>query len=203
VSLQDFEDVALQTGEIAKANATWIWTGLQKGIYLTVAAQNGEKLSSDGIQALWTTLLAHRDPNHQLFIGNFARVPIIVNAAMTVDPRYSASDVESAAFDALVQALSFDQLAFGQAIHLSAIYGVLQNVDGVTAVDITDLNLKSQDPVFRKAHGADNRKPQPHLFMLGARPGSGSGDTVLPAELAWVDVPTIDLLLRTTGGSGS
>ena len=202
VSLEDFEDVALETGEIAKANATWIWTGLQKAIYLTVSAQNGEKLSPDGIQALWNTLLTHRDPNHQLFIGNFARVPITLTANLMVDPRYSAPVVQAAAFSALVEALSFDQLMFAEAIHLSAIYGVLQSVDGVTAVDITDLNLKSQDPGFRKAHGADSRKPQPHLFMLGARPGSGAGGSVLPAELAWVDVPTLDLVL-TTGGSGS
>ena len=122
---------------------------------------------------------------------------------MTVDPRYVAGAVQTAAFTALVTALSFDTLQFGQAITLSYVYGVLQNVPGVVAVDIADLNFKSRDTVFRQAHGADNRKPQPHLFILGARPGVGPGATVLPAELARVDVPSQDLVLTTTGGSGA
>jgi hypothetical protein len=203
VSLQDFEDVALATGEIAKANATWVWSGLHKTIFLTVAAQNDDKLSPDGIHKLWAALLAHRDPNHQLLIDNFVRVPIIVTATLTANARYSAAAVQVTAFNALLAALSFDQLQLAQPIYLSSMYGVLQSVPGVTAVDITDLNFKSQDPAFRKAHGADDRKPQPHLFMLGARPGTAPGVTVLPAELAWVDVPAQDLVLTVTGGSGA
>jgi hypothetical protein len=202
VSLEDFVDVALATNEIAKANATWVWTGLQKTIFLTVAAQGGELLSPDGIQQLWNALLSHRDPNHPLRIDNFVRVPIIVNATLTTDPRYDPAAVRSSAFDALAAALSFDQLQLGQAIHLSVVYGVLQGVPGVVAVDINDLNFKSQDPAFRKAHHADGRKPQPHLFLLGARPGNSPGAPALPAELAWVDVPSQDLVLSLSGPSG-
>jgi hypothetical protein len=203
VSLQDFEDVAEATGEIAKASATWVWTGLQKTIFLTVAAQAGAKLSPDGLSQLWSVLLSHRDPNHPLRIANFVRVPIIVTASLIVDPRYNATAVQAAAFSALASALSFDQLQLGQAISLSSIYGVIQGVPGVIAVDITNLNFKSQDPTFRTAHGADNRQPQPTLFILGARPGTGPGITVLPAELAWVDIPTQDLVLTVTGTSGN
>jgi hypothetical protein len=131
------------------------------------------------------------------------RVPIIVTASLIVDPRYNATAVQAAAFSALASALSFDQLQLGQAIYLSSIYGVIQGVPGVIAVDITNLNFKSQDPTFRAAHGADSRQPQPTLFILGARPGTGPGITVLPAELAWVDIPTQDLVLTVTGTSGN
>jgi predicted phage baseplate assembly protein len=203
VSLEDFEDVALASGEIAKASATWVWTGLQKMIFLTVAAQKGARLSPDGLRQLWTALQPHRDPDHPLRIDNFVRVPILVAAALTTDPRYDAAAVRAAAFSALAASLSFDQLRLGQAIPLSAIYGVLQGVPGVVAVDVTDLNFKSQDPTFRQAHGADNRRPQPHLFILGARPGTTPGLTVLPAELAWVDIPSQDLVLTVTGTAGA
>jgi hypothetical protein len=203
VSLEDFEDIALATGEIAKASASWVWTGLQKTIFLTVAAQAGAKLSPDGLRKLWAALLPHRDPNHPLKIDNFIRVPIRVAATLMADPRYDASAVQSAAFGALSAALSFDQLQLGQAIHLSSIYKALQNVPGVVAVDVTDLNFKSQDATFRKAHGADNRQPQPNLFILGARPGTGPGLAMLPAELAWVDVPAQDLVLSVSGLSGA
>jgi hypothetical protein len=203
VSLEDFEDVALATGEIAKASATWVWTGLQKAVFLTVAAQAGGTLSPDGIRQLKAALLAHRDPNHRLLVDNFMRVPIIVAASLTVDPRYDGAAVRKSAFDALAASLSFDRMQLGQSIHLSGVYAVLQGVPGVTAADITDLNFKSRDPTFRKAHGADDRRPQPHLFVLGARPGTTPGVTVLPAELAWVDVPSQDLVLSVIGHAGA
>ena len=200
VSLLDFQDVALATGAVAKASATWVWNGFQKAIFLTVAAQQGGKLSAESIHQLWQTLLGERDPNHSLLIDNYVRVPIIVNAAITVDPRYSNTSVQQAALAALLSALSFDQLQFAQPIYLSHIYAVLQDVDGVVAVNIADLNFKNQDPLFRKAHGADASKPQAHLFMLPARPGTAPG-TVLPAELAWIEIASQDIIVNASGGS--
>ena len=58
------------------------------------------------------------------------------------------------------------------------------------AVDVNTLDLKSTDSAFRIAHGLDDTLPQPQarLLMFPARP-AGSAGTVLPAELAWVEVP--------------
>lgn len=140
-----------------------------------------------------------RDPNHPLLIDNYVRVPIIVNAAITVDPRYSNASVQQAALAALLFALSFDELQFAQPIYLSHIYAALQDVDGVVSVNIADLNFKNQDPLFRKAHGADASKLQAHLFMLPARPGTLPG-TVLPAELAWVEIASQDIIVTASGG---
>jgi hypothetical protein len=199
VSLLDFQDVALATGEIAKACATWVWTGFERSIFLTVAAQQGAKLSSDGIHQLWNTLLAERDPNHTLLVDNYVRVPILVSATLTVDPRYGNAAVQQTAFTALLSALSFGNLSLAQPIYLSHLYAVLQDVDGVLAVDIADLNFKNQDPAFRQAHGADNSKPQTRLFMLPARPGAAGA--VLPAELAWIEIPSEDISISASGGS--
>jgi hypothetical protein len=78
---------------------------------------------------------------------------------------------------------------------------VMQEVDGVVAVDIDLLDLKSTDPGFRASHGVDDTQPQPQarLLMLPARPG-GTPGTVLPAELAIVEVPSQDIVLSASGG---
>jgi hypothetical protein len=102
---------------------------------------------------------------------------------------------------ALADALSFERRGFVEAVDLSDVYAVLQGVTGVKAVDIDRLDLKNTNPAFRTAHGLDpaDGELNPRLLMLPARP-SGSGATILPAEIACVDVPALDLVLRSSGG---
>jgi hypothetical protein len=201
ISLRDFEDTALMAGEVAKVSATWVWTGERRAIHLTIAAQGGAIFSSDGLKRLAATLAAERDPNHRLLMDNYSPVAVLVSASIIVDDRYIASDVLAAARAALMDSLSFDQRAFAQPVYLSDVFAVLQNVAGVVAVDIDTLDLKSRDPGFRAAHGVDDAlgQPQPRLLMLPARPAAPSG-IILPAELASVEVPMQDVVLRSTGG---
>ena len=201
VSLRDFEDTALMAGEVAKASATWVWTGERRAIHLTIAAQGGGIFSSDGLERIVATLATERDPNHKLLIGNYMPVAVLVDATILVDARYIASDVLSAVRAALLFSLSFDERQFAQPVYLSDMFAVMQRVPGVVAVDINTLDLKSTDPAFRAAHGIDPSlgQPQPHLLMLPARPVGASG-TVLAAELAYLEVAAQDVTLRTTGG---
>ena len=41
VSLLDFADLVRASGEVAKAQAIWVWDGLDRAIHLTVAGQAG------------------------------------------------------------------------------------------------------------------------------------------------------------------
>ena len=200
VSLLDFEDTALMAGEVAKASATWVWAGERRAIHLTIAAQGGATFSADGLKRIAATLLSERDPNHRVLIDNYSAVAVLLDASIIVDDNYVTADVLAAARAALLFDLAFDQRRFAQPVYVSEIFAVLQNVAGVVAVDINTLDLKNTDPVFRAAHGVDPAlgEPQPHLLMLPARP-AGTG-TVLPAELAWVEVPSEDVIVRATGG---
>jgi len=203
VSLRDFEDAALMAGEVAKATATWVWAGERRAIHLTIAAQGGTTFSADGLKRIAATLLAERDPNHKLLIANYAPVAVLVDASIIVDARYVTAEVLAAARAALLRDLSFDQRRFAQPVYLSEIFAVLQNVAGVAAVDVDTLDLKSTNPAFRAAHGIDPAagQPQPRLLMLPARPAATG--TVLPAELARVELPAQDVTLRATGGLAS
>jgi Baseplate J-like protein len=201
VSLHDFEDTTLMAGEVAKASATWVWNGERRAIHLTVAAQGGATFSADGLARIMATLATERDPNHKLLIANYAAVAVRLQASIIVNPRYVNDDVLAAVRAAVLFALSFDQRRFAQPVYLSDIYRVMQKVDGVVAVDLDLLNLKSTDAGFRAAHGVDDTLPQPQarLLMLPARPG-GTPGTVLPAELAIVEVPSQDVVLSAGGG---
>jgi hypothetical protein len=201
ISLRDFEDTALLAGEVAKARAAWVWTGYRRIVHVTIAGQGGATFSPAGLARLAATLDTERDTNRRLLLGNYARVAILVTATLYVRPDHVAEDVVMAARATLLEALSFERRAFAETIDLSEIYATLQGVGGVLGVDVDRLDLKSPDAAFRAAHGVDPTRGQlqPRLWMLPARP-SGSPDLVLPAELAWVEVPTLDIVLRSTGG---
>ena len=204
VSLHDFEDTALMAGEVAKACATWVWTGERRAIHLTIAAQGGAAFSPDGLARIVATLATERDPNHKLLIANHAAVPVRIAASLLVDARYVNADVLAAARAALEFALAFEQRRYAEPVFLSDVYRVLQDVAGVVSVDIDLLDLKSTDAAFRAAHGIDDTLPQPQsrLLMLPARPG-GPSAPVLPAELACLEMPAQDLSLSAHGGIAS
>lgn len=202
VSLRDFEDLALMAGEVAKSAADWVWSGDRRVIHLTVAAQGGALFSADGIARLLAVLATERDPNHKLVVANYTAVAVSLNAHLTVDPRYLNDVVLAAARAAVLDALSFEQRRFAEPVYLSDMYRVLQDVEGVLAVDIDALDLKSGDAGFRAAHGVDDSLPQPQrrLLMLPARPAGGSSLGILPAEIAWAEIPSQDVVLTASGG---
>ena len=61
---------------------------------------------------------------------------------------------------------AFDHLNLGQPIHLSDLYAVLQEVDGVVAVDIDKLGFKYA--ADRVSHGETAVQPQPRLAIFAA-----------------------------------
>ncbi len=201
VSLLDFEDATLTNREVAKARSQWVWAGHQRVVHLTVAAQGGETFTAAGLDRLRAQFFAERDPNRTLLIDNYVPVGITISGTVTVDARHITSTVLKAANDTLLQAFSFEQRGFAEPVFLSDVIAALQNVAGVAAVDIDTLDLKSSDHDFRHEHGIDDTLGhlQPRLLILPAR-WSPAHQTVLPAELAVIEVPVLDVTLRTNGG---
>jgi len=210
VSLKDFEDLITASGEVAKAEATWIWDGLALAVYLTVAGQAGGTFSNPA--SLAANLNTSRDPNRRLLVGNYHSVPIQVSATILASPQYVQDDVLKAALRALLAALSFDNLNLGESIHLSRIYSVLQEVAGVEAVDITNFGFRQPDgmsaadfktyldsrAVERLTDGSV-APVQGHLRIFSARPDPVTPGKVLPAELAWIETPGQDVSISAQG----
>ena len=200
VSLRDFEDLALASGVVAKARATWVWTGEGRAVHLTVAGQEAATFSPDALGRIHASLATQRDPNHTMLLDNFVRVPLVVAATLHVSALHVATDVEDAARVALVTALSFTEVRFGQPIHVSDVYHVLQEVAGVAWVTVDMLHFKDQSPAHLASRGADTNPVQEHLRIYPARVVPGPPGVVLPSEQAWIEAPTHDVTLVTSGG---
>ncbi len=210
VSLKDFEDLITASGEVAKAEAIWIWDGYAPAIYLTVAGQSGGTFSDPA--SLAATLSTERDPNHRLLVGNYQSVPIQLSATILAAPQYVQADVVKAALSTLLAALSFDNLNLGQSLHLSFVYSVLQDVLGVKAVDITLFAFRQPDgmsnadfQIYLDSRGVERLTDgsvapvQGHLRIFSARPDRSKPGQVLPAELAWVESPGQDISITGQG----
>jgi len=210
VSLRDFEDLVTASGEIAKAYVTFVWDGLDRAIHLTIAGQAGALLSDQARRELGETLKAARDPNHRLLIANHVKVFVELEAGVAVHPDYDRDAALGQVRAAVLAALSFDTLRLGQPIHLSDLVRIMQDVPGVVFVDVDRLQFKkpatmttAQYLVYLAARGATflaGGVPAPvqgHLRIFQARPDPAQPGHVLAAELAGVELPTLDVTIET------
>ncbi|MBA2712757.1 MAG: putative baseplate assembly protein, partial [Rubrobacteraceae bacterium] len=144
VSLRDFEDAAREHAGVAKARATWTWEGEEQVVRLTVAGDGGDEIVDKPYENLVKELDARRDPNRKLVVASYHEVPVQVEAAIEVDPDHVVQEVQAAARNALEAYFAFDNLQFGQPVHLSDVYRVLQEVSGVVAVTISILQFEEE-----------------------------------------------------------
>jgi predicted phage baseplate assembly protein len=200
VSLRDFEDLVRSSGGIAKALATWVWNRETRAVHLTIAGQKGQLFTPSDLARIHSSLNWQRDPNHALFLDNYVQVPVVITATVHVKADHVSSRLADATRDALLAALSFESLRFGQPLHLSEIYAVLQQVDGVSFVDIDFFHFKDQSAGFLAARGATIDSVQRSLRIFTARPNYVPWPPALPAELAVVEVPAEDVRIVTSGG---
>ncbi|MGH7516516.1 MAG: putative baseplate assembly protein [Gemmatimonadales bacterium] len=201
VSLRDFEDLVRSSGEVAKALATWVWNGEARAVHLTIAAQRGQLFTDSDLARIHASLNAGRDPNHVLFVANFVRVPVVIAATVRVEPDRVGKRVGAAARAALLDALAFDTLSFGQPLALSEIYRILQQVPGVESVDIDLFQFKDRTPAFLISRGATADPLQRSLRVFAARPNPRPRPpAVLPAELAVIETAADDVQITPSGG---
>ena len=213
ISLMDFEDVARQTGLVARAKANWAWVGLERAIQLTVAGAEGARLSTLAMATLVDALRTVRDPNHLLIVGNLWRVPLVIEARLMRESAFEADMVEANARAALDALFDFDRQPLGRAVHLSHVSAALQGAKGVAAVDIDRFHIKGAQgwtaaQLMRR--GASAAAVQQHVRIFDARPLKPiaqldplsiaglalDGDIrALPAEQAFIAAPALDLAL--------
>jgi hypothetical protein len=204
VSLLDFADLARASGEVAKAQAIWVWDGLDRAIHLTVAGQRGGTFADEDLRRIGAALALARDANYRLRLANFVPLPVLLGGTVEVDRRHVRPDVLAAVRDAVIAALDFDTVALGTPIHLSDLYRVIQDVPGVLAADLDELQPKR--PADRDRPNADrlaDGSPAPlqaHVRVFPARPDPAHAGAVLPAELATIEDPAHDVLLAGRGG---
>jgi predicted phage baseplate assembly protein len=157
VSDADYAAVALTFPGIAKASATWVTLDANRNalaqpyVQLTVATPDQTPiLGTPLVTQLRSFLDKRRDPNVPLRILDFT--PVFVDVALTVDlldqyPRQATfANVQAALSPASSTGyFDFSHLDFGENLHLSALYQAVQNVPGVSDVNITTFRRMDLD----------------------------------------------------------
>jgi hypothetical protein len=141
VSLQDHEDFSRAFAGVAKALAVELWDGERRAVAITVAGPDGAAIppGSTVYTNLTSALRLSGDPYRVFTVDTYRPALFRIDATLTYDPAYQPDLVRSAVIAALQAGFSFEAREFAQPVALSEVIGVIQNVDGVTAVDVNEL----------------------------------------------------------------
>jgi hypothetical protein len=182
VSLSDYADFARAFAGVARAIATWSWTGLRNEVVVTAAGPAGAAVPAGGKLAVGLTeaLVAAGDPTVPVRVVTYRSVPFRLEVRVATDADRVRSVVLDAVRAELLDRFSFARRDFGQAVALSEVMAAVQAVPGVSWVDVD---------VLARPGGA--AVPAPVLEAGG--PCATAPGTVLGAELLVVDPRSLHL----------
>lgn len=185
VSLQDYEDFASTYAGVAKALASWVWSGEMRGVLVTIAGAQGKEISKGDVlrNNLSQAIQLYGDPNIPLQVTSYKPIYFQLSARIKTDPAYLPEKVKKAAEDALRSYFSFDARHFGQPVFLSEVITVIQNTPGVIMADVTRF--------YRTDIGEQNSLIPPRLSA--AIPNAEDGLNADGAELLTLDPGPITL----------
>lgn len=171
VSVGDFAALALGYPGIGKARAVWLTRDpathqplAHPYVQLTVASPDGDIDGNDPLLGRLRAFLdGRRDPNMSLRIQPADRVPIELAATVHLVDHVGRQATLAAVSGALNPGIgpsgdpgyfSFERLGFGESVHLSAVYALIQGVNGMRSVRVTSLRRpdRNADPTTVREH---------------------------------------------------
>jgi predicted phage baseplate assembly protein len=178
VSLEDYQDFARAFSGITKALATWTWNGEQRVVVLTLAGANGAPVSAGdptGI-ALALAITKSSEPGVSVTLIPYLPATFRIAGLVTIDPTFESDVVIAAVEAAMRSTFSFVRRNFGQPVHLSEVIAVIQNVDGVVSVELSQFYRTDAFPVT-----------PPLNDLIAQMPQSGARTQPVAAELLTLD----------------
>lgn len=148
VSVSDHADLALIYPGVVRASASF---DPERGIVLAVAGEDGAALAD--LAPLRAFLDGRRDTRLRLEIVAPERVAVHLALSVALEPGYPRAIVEQAVQRALVAGgpergalFDFGTRDIGAPAHLSEIYAVANDIEGVHALEVTHFALAEPDP---------------------------------------------------------
>jgi hypothetical protein len=145
VSLEDYQNFALNFAGIFLALATWTWFNNTRGVMLTLAGAGGSTLdaSDQVVQNLITAFSNSGLPYVQVLPVSYVPVLFQIQLQVLVDsPTFDPASVVPQVWQSLLAAFSFGQMQPGQSVAASQIVQIAQSIPGVVAVNLQSLTLK-------------------------------------------------------------
>jgi hypothetical protein len=187
VSIRDYQDFARAFAGIAKAHALWIPSGPGRGVFITVAGENGAALleTSDTYRFLQDALHRYGDPLMPVRIVSYRDARFKLRLTVKVAADADAPLVLVAVESRLREAFGFDARRFGQGVSVDEVAAEVHAIAGVEAVQVVELHRSEAAlPVF-----------VPRLFA--ALPEAGLTGTPLAAELLVLDAAPVTMELMS------
>ncbi|GAB4574773.1 MAG: hypothetical protein Kow0077_22970 [Anaerolineae bacterium] len=141
VSLQDYADYARSYSGIGKAHAAWAWAGESQGIFITVGGQTEGQVSDETLANLAASIRRYGDPLVPLAVKSYTPALFRIAATVFHDPDYAPIPLEQALRDLLRSTYSYASRDFGQHVTINEVLALMQQVEGVVAVDLDVLDL--------------------------------------------------------------
>jgi hypothetical protein len=193
VSIRDYEDFARAFTGIGKAQAVVLWNGETDLAHITVADSSGEVMeaTSTVLQNLVKAIDKYRNPMPMVQIDSFDESQFKLKARIIVDSAYVADTVLEEAKAALESAFAFDQREFGQPVTSAEVINTIQQIEGVTYVDLDKLYLTDPEYLDDEKLGPDQAGPAAVLPSNRAQWTETKG--FKKARLLLIDPDGIDL----------
>jgi len=167
VSLEDYQNYALNFGGIAKAIASWAFFNGTRGVFLTVAGADGATFAPTDLVILNLIDSLHRYGNPFVPLRVVSYVPVLFQIAANVridDDNYDPQLVLGQVWQNLVAAYAFDERLLGQNVEAGDIIEIVQNTPGVVAMQLTALHVT----------GSPSASVPVQLCAAGALPPQGA-----------------------------
>ena len=137
VSLADFSALAIQVPGISKASAE---SPAYNAVVVYVAPFGGGPAPQELKDEVEDFFQERKLVTHNVFIEDPTYVDINIEAEVVVKREFNRTAVEREVEAAVVDMLNFDRVDFGDLVALSAVYDVINNVDGVRYATVTVLD---------------------------------------------------------------
>jgi predicted phage baseplate assembly protein len=152
VSLEDYQNFALNFGGIALALASWTWFGATRGVFLTVAGEGGTVLNANDavVVNLLSALQNFGLPYVPVQVVSYT--PVLFEIAMQVKvdtPTYDPGVVLGQVWQRLAGAFAFGKMQPGQSVAASYVIQLAQQVGGVMGVNMISLNRSGEPTVVQ------------------------------------------------------
>ena len=212
VSVQDYADFARTFAGIGKASATILTDGRQEIVHLTIAGADDIPIteSSDLFINLGQALRLAGDSHQPFEVKVRELMVLVVIANIRIHPDYLWDKVAADIRTALLDTFSFEKRDLGQDVFSSEIIATIQQIQGVSYVDvdllesISETEAKVEESLEAKmetlAGGGDPDQPKPRIPVHLARPDPDNKGNRLSAQIAFLnpDIPDTIILKEIT-----
>ena len=211
VSTDDYAEFARTYSGIGKASAVRLSDGHRQLVHVTIAGAGDIPIdqNSDLYRNLVQSLLNFGDPYQPLQVCQRKVQLLVIAAGIQILPDYAWESVEPNIRRLVLDAFSFDNRDLGQSAFLSELVALIQNVEGVSYVDVETFASVAEDVTAAQLAGLSSTlKRKPHVLAQLARLNPDFDPSkmldpcqrVLPAELVFLSPNIPDPLILTQVG---